>query len=162
MFPPGEKFFIDSVQHYYDRIKDPVLKEQVRRFIYQEAMHSKEHARCNLALQRALPDGYKIEKHIGTTLAVVRFINFKSTQLAITCAFEHFTAVLADNLLKNQESFLADSDPEFASAVLWHVVEVKPEHKAALFRRVSAFFRQRRSVISTGCTPWFQRPAWAC
>jgi predicted metal-dependent hydrolase len=32
-FPPGEKFFIDSVQAYQDRISDPVLQEQVRRFI---------------------------------------------------------------------------------------------------------------------------------
>jgi predicted metal-dependent hydrolase len=40
-FPPGEKFFIHSVQNYQDRITDAVLKEQVKQFIYQEATLAK-------------------------------------------------------------------------------------------------------------------------
>ena len=49
-FPPNERFFIDSVRAYADRITDPVLKAEVRGFVYQEAMHNKVHAGFNLAI----------------------------------------------------------------------------------------------------------------
>lgn len=35
-FPAGERFFIESVRHYRDRIDDPELKQQVLGFIGQE------------------------------------------------------------------------------------------------------------------------------
>src|SRR5690554_7190776 len=46
-FPPGEKFFIDSVRHYQDQVTDPELKKAIRAFIGQEAHHSKEHKLMN-------------------------------------------------------------------------------------------------------------------
>ena len=46
-FPEGEKFFVDSVRHYEDRITDPVLKARVRDFIQQEAIHAREHRSYN-------------------------------------------------------------------------------------------------------------------
>ena len=33
LFPAGERFFMDSVRNYRDRIDDPVLKQQVLGFI---------------------------------------------------------------------------------------------------------------------------------
>jgi uncharacterized protein len=132
LFPPGEKFFIQSVQNYQDRITEPVLKEQVKRFIYQEAMHTKEHIRCNLALNQTFPNGHKIEEFATAMLARNRRFAPKVTQLACTCALEHFTAILADNLLRMQERFLSDSDPAFAALWLWHAVE-ETEHKAVCF-----------------------------
>jgi predicted metal-dependent hydrolase len=56
----------------------------------------------------------------------------KSWQLASTVALEHFTAVLADGLLRSQDQFVADADPAFASLWLWHAVE-EAEHKAVCF-----------------------------
>jgi predicted metal-dependent hydrolase len=132
IFPPGEKFFIQSVQNYRDRITDPVLKEQVKRFIYQEAMHTKEHVRCNLALTAVIPDGHKIEEFTAKFITAVHRFSSKATQLAWTCALEHFTAILADTLLRNQEAFLSETDPAFASLWLWHAVE-ESEHKAVCF-----------------------------
>src|SRR6476620_10309137 len=43
VFPDGEDFFVRSVRHYRDRVTDPVLKQQVKGFIGQEAMHGREH-----------------------------------------------------------------------------------------------------------------------
>lgn len=43
LFPDGERFFIDSVRYFRDRIEDPVLKEQISGFIGQEGHHSREH-----------------------------------------------------------------------------------------------------------------------
>jgi uncharacterized protein len=138
-FPPGEKFFIQSVQNYRDRITDPVLKEQVKLFIYQEAMHTKEHARCNLALAQAFPDGQKIEKIAAKSLSLAQRFTPKATQLACTCALEHFTAILADTLLRGQETFVNETDPAFAALWLWHAVE-ESEHKAVCFDVYQAVF----------------------
>jgi predicted metal-dependent hydrolase len=132
VFPAGEKFFIQSVQHYQHRITDPVLKEQVKAFIFQEAMHSKEHARANAKLAESFPQGPEIDK--GVALAMARLTRYAphSTQLAITCALEHFTAILSHDLLHWQEGFIAKSDPAFAAMWLWHAVE-EAEHKAVCF-----------------------------
>src|SRR5436189_6083836 len=50
--PDGERFFINSVRHYRDRVTDPLLKEQVAGFIAQEAMHGREHEHYNEQLRR--------------------------------------------------------------------------------------------------------------
>lgn len=137
-FPVGERFFIDSVNHYRDRITDPVLRNQAADFIYQEAMHAKEHDRCNLALDRSCPQGRKARAVADAALSFSRRVYPRSTQLAISCAVEHFTAVFADHLLSHQKAFLASTDPAFASLWLWHAVE-ETEHKAVcvdLYRHV--------------------------
>lgn len=145
VFPPGEKFFIQSVQNYQDRITDPVLKDEIQRFIYQEAMHTKEHSRCNDVLAEAYPHGHKIEDFTAKMLLLNRRVLPKSWQLASTCALEHFTAVLADGLLRHQEEFIAESDPAFASLWLWHAVE-EAEHKAVCFDVYQTIFG--KGVIS--------------
>ena len=131
-FPTGERFFIESVRHYQDRISDPVLVEQVKSFIYQEAMHAKEHARCNHVLKRAHRYGHRIERVSQTMLMLARRFSPKGFQLGVTCAIEHFTAILSDSLLRNQAQFLAGAHPAFAQLWIWHAVE-ETEHKAVCF-----------------------------
>lgn len=131
-FPAGERFFIESVQHYQGRITDPALREQVKRFIYQEAMHTKEHARCNHALETAHPYGPRIAKISEFLLMGARRAMPKATQLGITCAIEHFTAIFADRLLSRQNEFIARTDPALAALWMWHAVE-ETEHKAVCF-----------------------------
>lgn len=41
IFPPGERFFMESVRAFRDRIEDPVLKAQVSGFMGQEALHGR-------------------------------------------------------------------------------------------------------------------------
>ena len=41
-FPDGEQQFINAVRLYRDRIDDPKLKVEIRGFIGQEALHSRE------------------------------------------------------------------------------------------------------------------------
>lgn len=130
-FPDGERFFIDSVRHYRDRIRDPELQESVRAFIGQEAMHGREHEEYNEALAaRGLPaDRYG--------RLVLRLLNFfrrctpKASQLAGTIALEHLTAILANIVLK-EPRILAGADPRFAALWRWHALE-ETEHKAVAF-----------------------------
>lgn len=132
VFPPGERFFIQSVQYYQDRITDPVLKEQVKAFVFQEAMHSKEHGRANERLAETFTQGPEIEGSVARSLERVSRYAPRSSQLAFTCALEHFTAILSHNLLKWQEPFIAKSEPALAAMWLWHAVE-EAEHKAVCF-----------------------------
>lgn len=132
VFPPGERFFIQSVQYYQDQITDPVLKEQVKAFVFQEAMHSKEHGRANERLAETFTQGPDIEGSVARSLERVSRYAPRSSQLAFTCALEHFTAILSHNLLKWQEPFIAKSDPALAAMWLWHAVE-EAEHKAVCF-----------------------------
>jgi predicted metal-dependent hydrolase len=95
-------------------------------------MHTKEHARCNDVLTNAYPEGHSIERFTDRMLRLNRLIFPKSWQLASTCALEHFTAILADGLLRTQDKFIAEADPAFASLWLWHAVE-EAEHKGVCF-----------------------------
>ena len=132
LFPAGEKFFIQSVQHYEPTITDPLLKEQAKRFIYQEAMHTTQHARCNAAVEDRFPLAQKIARYAAAqTEAGARYAP-KAVQLAFTCALEHFTAILADALLRSQQAILLESEASYAELWLWHAVE-EIEHKAVAF-----------------------------
>ena len=132
LFPAGESYFIRSVNYYMDRIDDPDLKERARRFIYQETMHSREHARANKFVAQSNPDFRIMERIAKSLLTISRRINPPSMQLATTCALEHFTAMFAHVLLRRQDEFIAQADQAFATLWLWHAVE-ETEHKAVCF-----------------------------
>jgi predicted metal-dependent hydrolase len=131
-FPAGEQFFVDSVRHYYQRILEehPEMKDTVRGFIGQEAMHSREHEVYNKMLA---DEGYPIarmEQIVRAILEVSRCFP-ASNQLGVTAALEHFTAMLADMLLSDPE-VLKDVDPEVAALWRWHAIE-ETEHKAVAY-----------------------------
>ena len=130
MFPDGERFFIHSVRNYRDDIKDETLKEQIRGFIGQEAHHGVSHE----ALNQAITDmGFPMDRIVGRLHKRVDFLKkfSRERQLALTVAMEHFTASLAEFLLKNPE-ILEDADPTVRKMLLWHAVE-EIEHKAVAF-----------------------------
>ncbi len=130
-FPVGERFFMDSVRHYRDRITDPELKKAVTAFIGQEAMHGREHQEYNEALFAAVP------QTVGMERTVARFLGFlqrrlpASFQLSTTIALEHFTAILADALL-GKPGVLQGTEPHYAALWRWHALE-ETEHKSVAF-----------------------------
>ncbi|QBJ78596.1 metal-dependent hydrolase [Aquitalea sp. USM4] len=131
-FPAGEKFFIDSVSNYKGAIRNEDLKIQVRSFIYQEAMHTSVHKRCNTALLAIYPDGWMVDRLGHAVLNGFRMVFPVSFQLAISCAIEHFTAILADSLFHYLDYILERAHPDFAKLWAWHAVE-ETEHKAVCF-----------------------------
>ena len=131
-FPVGEKFFIDSVRHYADQITDPTLQEHVKGFCGQEGFHRREHQRYNEILCTAR--GYNLEKLEGTLTRRLKWAqkNLSPLQnLAITVAIEHFTAVLAELLLRSG-STLDRAEPSMRALWRWHAAE-EMEHKAVAF-----------------------------
>jgi uncharacterized protein len=129
-FPDGERFFIESVQTYLKQL-DPELRKKVDAFIKQEAHHSREHERYNRLLQKwGYPARY-IEKLLKDDLDGARARMSDIHKLAVTCALEHFTAVLADGVLSHEYIF-DDAHPVMSALWRWHAVE-ELEHKAVAF-----------------------------
>ena len=131
-FPEGERFFVDSVRQFQDQVTDPELKKAIRAFIGQEAHHSKEHRVLNEMMERKGYPLSKIDAFGKRGLAYLRKRLSPQRQLAMTCALEHFTAILADQLLNNREEFLDKMDPRVAKIWAWHAIE-ETEHKAVAF-----------------------------
>ncbi|CAA0087298.1 Uncharacterised protein [Zhongshania aliphaticivorans] len=130
-FPDGERFFIDSVRHYRDRIKDGELKQSVRGFIGQEAMHGREHEEYNDAL---VEKGLPADRYGRIVVGLLKFFSKftpKASQLAGTIALEHLTAILAHMVLSNPR-FLEGAEPRYGALWKWHAME-ETEHKAVAY-----------------------------
>ena len=159
-FPEGESFFIDAVLHFRDRIKDPKLAEQVKGFLGQEAMHSREHRRYNRALIDAGLPAKELEDWLIRRLDLVRKYMSPEEHLAVTIALEHFTAIMANEVLSD-ERILEGADPRMAAIWRWHAIE-ETEHKAVaydVYRDVLgedglAYWRRARVMVLTTITFW--------
>jgi predicted metal-dependent hydrolase len=131
LFPEGERFFVDSVKQLRHHVTDPELAERVTGFIGQEAMHGREHRAFNELLFAQGIRGQKVEARLRRLLDVGRRFLSKRSQLAITCALEHFTAILAEQLL-DSERLRGDMAPAVRTLWLWHALE-ESEHKSVAF-----------------------------
>ncbi len=149
MLPPGERFFIASVREHADRISDPLLKEQVRRFIHQEAMHSRQHDAANRRLEQQYKRGAWIGPMTRRHLAFWGLLLGQSARLGQTCAIEHFTATAARSLLQHQDHCESVMDPAFYRLWMWHAVE-ESEHK-------SVCFDVYRTCVGTGMSAYLIR-----
>ena len=160
LFPDGERFFIHSVRHYRQHIQDPQLQQHIKGFIGQEAHHGVSHEQLNAAIESL---GFPIGNITGAVQKRIEFLKTLSPpgQLALTVAMEHFTASLAEFLLKNPD-VLDDVDPTIRQMLIWHAVE-EIEHKAVAFdvyRQCvdKEFMRKRVMVIAM--VSLFSRLAW--
>ena len=131
LFPDGERYFIDSVRLFRAQIHDADLQQQIRGFIGQEGHHSREH----LGYSQRLRDlGYDIDALESRVKKRIRFVqrNFSAErQLAGTVAMEHFTAIMADLLLREPQWVDGAIEP-MQTLWRWHAVE-ETEHKAVAF-----------------------------
>lgn len=132
VFPPGEMFFVRSVQRYRDRIDDPDLREAMRAFGGQEGQHSHQHDRH---VELLVAQGYPlIEKRNRIMRRVMPWVNrrFPRFSLALTAALEHLTALMARQMMRHSERWTGPMDPRMAPLWQWHAVE-EAEHKAVAF-----------------------------
>lgn len=136
-FPAGEKFFIDSVRHFRDHESvDEVLRAKIKAFMAQEAIHTREHVAFNKLAAEA---GYPVDSLEARTDRVLGFARARAPvrQLAGTCALEHFTAILAHQLLRHDSRDLAGAPHDTVRLWSWHAVE-EIEHKAVAFDTLRA------------------------
>lgn len=132
VFPDGEDFFVRSVRHYRKEITDPALKRQVNGFIGQEAMHGREHRVLNDHLASLGFRTKQGERFAKNGLAFRWKHAPKISNLALTAALEHFTATLAELVMREPEIRDLIGDPTIQEIFLWHALE-ESEHKAVAF-----------------------------
>jgi len=128
-FPAGEAFFVESVRAFREDAPAK-LAEEIKGFTPQVAIHSREHDAFN---KRATSSGYdlsRLEAQIEKRLAVTR-TKPPIVSLAATMALEHFTAILAHQLLANPRH-LEGAEQEAADLWRWHAVE-EIEHKGVAY-----------------------------
>ncbi|MEQ9546982.1 MAG: metal-dependent hydrolase [Marinobacter sp.] len=130
LFPQGETFFVDAVRHFRASVQDPVMQKEISGFIGQEAMHSLEHVAMNQHVHDQGMPTEEIEAHLKILLDAVRMLP-KRHHLAITCALEHLTAMLADLLLA-RDDIREDMHETMRPLWVWHAVE-ETEHKGVAF-----------------------------
>ncbi|MFN0298201.1 metal-dependent hydrolase [Acinetobacter albensis] len=151
LFPEGEQYFVDSTRavHKHPKLSDPDLQREISAFIGQEAMHSKEHLAFNSSAQSYGYDIRTMEQQTGkvirtgtkilTTLLKPFGVTKEMIDLTGTCALEHFTAVIAAELLQNKDVQAMFNDSTMHQLWMWHAVE-ENEHKAVVFDVYTAIY----------------------
>ncbi len=128
-FPRGEAFFIEAVKAHRDGAS-PKLAEEIRAFVKQEINHTREHVAFNRTAKEAGYDLDKIDRQLEENLAMTKdrpaILN-----LAVTMALEHYTAMMAQQFLKEPIHF-AGADAETAAMWRWHAME-EIEHKGVAY-----------------------------
>ena len=128
-FPVGEAFFVESVRNFREGA-DERLAGEIKAFTTQEVIHSREHLAFN---NRAADSGYDLaplEVKVNKRLALLRS-KPPIASLAATMALEHFTAILAHELLADP-GHLGGADAATADLWKWHASE-EIEHKGVAY-----------------------------
>ena len=131
IFPEGERYFIAAVRGLREYVKDPILEKQVRGFLAQESLHRREHDAFNDWLRTTGVDVDKFYENMRDALRVDDSVMSKRWRLAVTCALEHFTAIIAEEWLTRpdlRESAHVNVQPLWS----WHAME-ELDHKAVAF-----------------------------
>ncbi len=148
-FPAGEQFFIDSVRlgiGTLDAGQREAWAAEVQGFIGQEATHRRIHELFNEHLSRQ-----GLVNHWAPRIVRrARHLDGKDPRawLAVTAATEHFTAILAEYLLKT-DAPLAGCEPRLRDLWLWHASE-ESEHRCTafdLYRALGGNERWRRRLF---------------
>lgn len=130
-FPVGERFFVRTVHQVKDQVRDPALLAEMRGFMGQEGQHANTHERYN---QRAEAEGFPVSRITANlqkgASRVTRWVSVPN-QLALTAAFEHFTAMASWQMLGGERIMDRVASPH-RELWLWHAAE-ELEHKAVAF-----------------------------
>ncbi len=131
-FPEGERFFIQAVRAHAEKVSEPKLQAEIAAFTGQEGQHSREHE-DHVAL--LLSQGYTLITRLNDTMRQVTRWFVRTVPryaLALTTAIEHITAVLADELMRDESAYLAHMSEDMRFMWHWHAVE-ETEHKAVAY-----------------------------
>lgn len=132
MFPAGERYFVHSVRGLQHQAESAQLKKDIAAFIGQEAMHAKEHQLLNDVVVASGIDSTPISRHVSDLMALLKARLSPHLQLAVTAAVEHFTAIMARQIMRREDFHAHLGNAEMRKIWLWHAVE-ESEHKSVAF-----------------------------
>ncbi|UZK70608.1 metal-dependent hydrolase [Sphingomonas sp. S1-29] len=128
-FPKGEGFFVDSVRKFRDDAP-PRLAAEINAFVKQEVLHTREHVAFNRHVTDQGYDVSRLERRVDDELAITKG-RPPIANLAATMCLEHFTAILAHELVATP-AHLAGGDAEAVAMWRWHAIE-EIEHKGVAY-----------------------------
>lgn len=128
-FPKGEGYFVDSVRKFRDGAS-PKLAAEIQAFVKQEVMHTREHVAFNRHVAEQGYDTTLLDRDVDKALALTNDHD-PIAALAVTTALEHFTAMLAHELIANPKH-LEGADEQARALWLWHAAE-EIEHKGVAY-----------------------------
>ena len=146
LLPAGERWFVDVYRQALPLITDDRLREDVRGFMGQEAVHSRAHASVlhHLTAQGIDSSPYTrqvewmFDRLLGDNPLRLRRIprwlrrRWLMRRLAVIAAVEHFTAVLGWWVINSPALDRAGSDPTMLDLLRWHGAE-EVEHRSVAF-----------------------------
>lgn len=124
----GEDLVIDTARYHRDFIDDPILKQRLTSLIGQEALHSKIHEEWNEVLRE---NGYPVTffRYLAEIVFDYGFNRLpQPMKLSLMAAIEHFTAVLAEFMMKHEANFFESEHEKQRALWMWHMLE-ESEHK---------------------------------
>ncbi len=130
-FPDGERYFIECVRMFRDKIDNPELQKRVADFIKQEAQHGIAHDKMNQLMKE---QGMPVDEFTSTLKKIFRFeLTKRSPQynIAMTAAAEHLTALMAETFYSNKKT-LENAHPYVRALFAWHAIE-EMEHRDVAF-----------------------------
>jgi len=150
-FPVGEQFFIDAVRNGFKALppdKQERFRAEVQGFVGQEATHRRLHGLFNAHLDKL---GLVNEWADRATQRLKLLDGLDPRHaLGITAANEHFTAIMADWMLRNPD-FVESTDARLSTLWLWHSAE-ESEHKSTAFDLYQALGGNHEWRVT-----WFRR-----
>jgi len=128
-FPRGEAFFIESVKAFRDGAPEKLARE-IRAFVQQEVMHTREHVAFNRRVAEAGYDISGLEKKVVESLELTKN-RPQVLNLAVTMALEHYTAIMATQMITDKKLWRG-ADAEQVELWKWHAME-EIEHKGVAY-----------------------------
>ena len=124
----GEDLVIETARHHRQFLTDPELKRRVTVLIGQEAIHSRVHNEWNDVLaQHRFP--VPLFRFLAGKVFDHTFLRFpQPLKLSMMAGIEHFTAVLAEFMMKHEANFFHSDDERQRALWMWHMLE-ESEHK---------------------------------
>jgi uncharacterized protein len=155
MLPHLEPFLIRTIQAAMERISEPALREDMRRFCAQEGQHYRQHARLNTLVKRIHPSGERLEALEAEVAALfLRWSEEKPLRfnLAYGEGFEAMTCAGARTQVA-LDVFSYMKEP-IRSLMFWHIVE-EIEHRTVCFAAYEALGAGYPYRVAMSL--WFQR-----
>ena len=130
--PDAERFIISTVTEYANTAKQDALKESIQTLIHEESAHSRVHDAYNNYLRSV---GFRIDDILRREKKLTDFLlkHFSlKTRLAFCAITEHFTAIMAKQILDTGILEGEDIDERMDRVWTWHALE-ELDHRATAF-----------------------------
>lgn len=155
ILPAGEFFFCRVYNKALPHVVDPVLRDDVKGFIRQEATHARAHI---IAQEFLTQHGYNLDKPLeranwlfsvllGEAPLGIKLLQRKSLEhlwlvirVGVVAAVEHFTGALGQWCMDSKSWDKAD--PVIADLFRWHLAE-EVEHRSVAFDLLKALLPNR-------------------